>query len=140
MSLTDISKTLGYPISTVHHILSTFLTDDYVTQDPKTKEYSLGFGFLKISKRILDHIDLRKIAHDYLVELSEKCDETIHLYILRKGMVAAVDMIPKKSGLSLASYIGFTADPHPSAMMSPRWVPTRASSIRPWRITTRPFS
>ncbi|MCG6878979.1 MAG: IclR family transcriptional regulator [Deltaproteobacteria bacterium] len=115
LSLTEISKTLAYPISTVHHILSTFLTDDYVTQDPRTKEYSLGFGFLKISKKILDNIDLRKIAHDHLVELSEKVGETIHLYILRKGMVAAVDMIPKKSGLSLASYVGFTADPHPSA-------------------------
>lgn len=115
MSLTEISKTLGYPVSTVHHILSTFTTDDYVTQDPRTKMYSLGFGFLKISKRILDNIDLRQIAHDHLVELSEKCEETIHLYILRKGMVAAVDMIPKKSGLSLASYVGFTADPHPSA-------------------------
>ena len=115
LSLTEISETLGYPMSTVHHILSTFVSDDYVTQDPRTKEYSLGFGFLKISKKILDNIDLRRIAHDYLVELSEKCDETVHLYILRNGMVGAVDMIPKKSGLSLASYVGFTAEPHPSS-------------------------
>jgi IclR family transcriptional regulator, KDG regulon repressor len=115
LSLTEISETLGYPMSTVHHILSTFVPDDYVTQDPKTKEYSLGFGFLKISRKILDNIDLRRIAHDQLIELSEKCDETIHLYILRKGMVAAVDMIPKKSGLSLASYVGFTAEAHPSS-------------------------
>ncbi len=71
LSLTEISETLGYPMSTVHHILSTFVPDDYVTQDPRTKEYSLGFGFLKISKKILDNIDLRRIAHDYLVELSE---------------------------------------------------------------------
>ena len=115
LSLTEISETLGYPMSTVHHILSTFVPDDYVTQDPRTKEYSLGFGFLKISKKILDNIDLRRAAHDHLVELSEKCDETVHLYILRKGMAAAVDMIPKKSGLSLASYVGFTAEPHPSS-------------------------
>ena len=115
LSLTEISETLGYPMSTVHHILSTFVPDDYVTQDPRTKEYSLGFGFLKISKKILDNIDLRRAAHEYLVELSEKCDETVHLYILRRGMVAAVDMIPKKSGVSLASYIGFMADPHPSS-------------------------
>jgi len=115
LSLTEISGTLGFPMSTVHHILSTMLPDDYVTQDPSTKKYALGFGFLRISKKILDSIDLRRLAHDYLVELSEKCDETIHLYILRNGMVAAVDMIPKKAGLSLASYIGFTADPHPSS-------------------------
>ena len=115
VSLTKISQTLGYPMSTVHHILSTLLPDDYVTQDPKTKEYSLGFGFLKISKRILDHIDIRRIAHSHLVALSEKCDETVHLYILRKGMMATVDMIPKQSGLSLASFVGFTVDPHPSS-------------------------
>ena len=115
LSLTKISETLGYPISTVHHILSTLLPDDYVAQDPKTKEYSLGFGFLKISKKILDNIDLRRIAHSHLLELSEKCDETVHLYILRRGLMTVVDMIPKQTGISLASYVGFEADPHPSS-------------------------
>ena len=53
MSLTKISETLGFPLSTVHHILSTFIQDDYVTKDPRTKEYTLGFGFLKISTIII---------------------------------------------------------------------------------------
>ena len=115
LSLTKISETLGYPPSTVHHILSTLLPDDYVAQDPKSKEYSLVFGFVRISRRILNNIDLRRIAHRHLLELSEKCDETVHLYTLRRGMMTAIDMIPKKSGISLASYVGFEADPHPSS-------------------------
>ena len=42
VSLTKISQTLGYPMSTVHHILSTLLPDDYVTQDPKNIPWASG--------------------------------------------------------------------------------------------------
>ena len=116
LSLSDLTQNLGYPKSTIHHMLSTFLPYDYVTQDPETKKYRLGFRFLSISKTILDNIDIRTIAHKHLRKLHQKCNEAVHLYILRNGHLVCLDKIEEPGGgLSLATYIGFRTDPHAAA-------------------------
>jgi len=117
LSLAELTQTLGYPKSTIHHMLSTFAPYDYVTQDPETRKYRLGFKFLSISNIILDNIDIRKIAHEHLRELHQKCNEAVHLYILRNGYLVCIDKIQTQEGggLSLATYIGFRTDPHAAA-------------------------
>jgi IclR family transcriptional regulator, KDG regulon repressor len=98
-------------------MLSTFLPYDYVTQDPETRKYRLGFKFLSISNIILDNIDIRKIAHEHLRELQQKCNEAVHLYVLRNGYLVCLDKIQPLGGggLSLDTYIGFRTDPHAAA-------------------------
>lgn len=116
LSLSDLAHTLGYPKSTIHHMLSTLSPHDYVLQDPETKKYRLGFKFLTISKTILDNMDIRRIAHKHLRELHQKCNEAVHLYILRNGYLVCMDKIQEPGGgLSLATYIGFRTDPHAAA-------------------------
>ena len=117
LSLSELTQTLGYPKSTIHHMLSTFLPYDYVSQDPETKKYRLGFRFLSISNIILDNMDIRKIAHEHLRELHQKCNEAVHLYVLRNGYLVCLDKIqtPGVGGLSLDTYIGFRTDPHAAA-------------------------
>jgi IclR family transcriptional regulator, KDG regulon repressor len=112
LSLTHLSQLLGFPKSTVHHILSTFLVHDYIAQDAETKKYSLGFRFLSIGSRILDNLDIRRTAYAHLRKLHEKCNEAVHLSILRHGKVTYIDKIQKAGGLSLDTYIGFSTDPH----------------------------
>jgi DNA-binding IclR family transcriptional regulator len=114
-SLSELTTKSGFPKSTVHHILSTFLPYEYIAQDPETKKYSLGFKFLNISNLILDNIDIRKIAHKYLLQLHEECIEAVHLAILRNGKAVYIDKINKPDGLSLATYVGFYTDPHAAA-------------------------
>lgn len=115
LSLTRLSQLLGFPKSTVHHILSTFLVHDYVVQDAETKKYALGFRFLSISSRILDHLDLRRTAYTHLRKLHAKCNEAVHLSILRNGKVTYIDKLQKAGGLSLDTYVGFSTDPHAAA-------------------------
>jgi IclR family KDG regulon transcriptional repressor len=115
LSLAQLSETLNYPKSTIHHILSTLLPYDYVSQDLETKKYSLGFKFLSIGKVILDNLDVRRIAYNHLRELQDRCKETVHLAILTNGKVIYIDKIDKNDGLSLATHIGFRTDPHAAA-------------------------
>lgn len=115
LSLLELSAVLDFPKSTIHHILDTLLPYDYVAKDPETRKYSLGFKFLEIGRRILDNIDIRRIARKYLRELHDECNETVHLAILRNGRVIYIDKIDTPGGLSLATYIGFTTDPHAAA-------------------------
>jgi len=111
----DISEMLDYPKSTAHHILSTLQTYDYVSQDPETKKYSLGFKFLSIGRGILDNIDVRRTAHRYLLELHQQCKEAVHLAILRDRKVIYIDKIDTQGMVSLATYIGYRTDPHAAA-------------------------
>jgi IclR family KDG regulon transcriptional repressor len=115
LSLMELNQRLGFPKSTIHHILSTFVPYDYVTQEPEGKKYALGLRFLGISRAIIDNLDIRKTAHEALQKLHRNCHEAVHLSILRNGLVTYIDKIQKEGGLSLATYIGFTTDPHAAA-------------------------
>ncbi len=122
LSLLEMSNMIGFPKSSIHHILSTFLPYEYVAQNAETKKYSLGFKFLSLGRVILDSIDVRKIANKYLFELHDECrerhgesKEAIHLAIMRNGKVIYIDKIESQQGLSLATYIGYRTDPHAAA-------------------------
>lgn len=115
LSLTEMSDALKYPPSTVHHIISTLMHHGYMNQASDTKKYSLGYAFLNISHRILENMDLRKVARKYLQELHQKSNETVHLAILREGRVIYIDKIQRPGSLSLATYVGFSTHPHAAA-------------------------
>ena len=115
LKLTQISEYLDLHPSWVHHMVSTLLPHDYITQDPDTKKYSLGFRFLEISRKILDNLDIRKVAHRHLEVLRQEIREAVHLAMLRDDKVVYIDKLDTPSGLSLATYVGFATDPHAAA-------------------------
>ena len=115
MRVLDIADYLGLNSSTVHHILRTLMSRNYLSQFNDTKKYSLGYAFLEISQKILDGIDLRKIARPHLEALHKKSGEAIHLSVLKDGKVVYLDVIRSPKGLSLATHIGFTTEPHAAA-------------------------
>lgn len=112
VSLAKLSEETDLNKSSVHHILSTLIPYEYVTQDPETKKYSLGFKFLQMGHIAIENIDLRKIAHKHLLPLQGDCNETVQLAILRNGKVIYIDKIDKPDGLSIASYVGLSTDAH----------------------------
>jgi IclR family KDG regulon transcriptional repressor len=115
LKLTEISGHLDLHPSSVHHMVATLLPHDYITQDPDTKKYSLGFRFLEISRKILDNLDIRQIAHRHLQALRRESQEAVHLAMLRGDKVVYIDKLDTPSGLSLATYVGFATDPHAAA-------------------------
>jgi DNA-binding IclR family transcriptional regulator len=115
LKLTEISRMLDINPSSAHHLLNTLLPYDYIAQDSDTKKYLLGFRFLEISRRIMDNMDIRKVARKYLEALRRETREAVHLVVLRGNKVVYIDKIDNPGGLSLATYIGFATDPHAAA-------------------------
>jgi len=115
LKLTEISSRLDMNPSSAHHLLNTLLPYDYIAQNRDTKKYLLGFRFLEISRRIMDNMDIRKVARKYLEELRKETREAVHLVILRGNKVVYIDKFDNPGGLSLATYIGFATDPHAAA-------------------------
>lgn len=115
LRLSELSNTLGLPPSSIHHILSTLRSLDYIDQDNDTKRYVLGFKFLTISSKILDNLDIRRTAYTHLRELHNTINETVNLTVLKNGRVIFIDKIQKVGGLTLDTHIGFSTLPHAAA-------------------------
>lgn len=118
ISLRDLSGQADLPKGTAHRLLASLAIFGYVQQDPKTKNYSLGFKLLELSNRLLRQLDFREQARPLLMELAEKTSETVHLVVIDEFEILYVDKLEPLdlSGLRMASRIGSRTTAHSSAV------------------------
>jgi IclR family KDG regulon transcriptional repressor len=115
LSVSELSRLINLPKSTTHHILRALLPYNYIYQNPDDKKYTLGFRFLEIGRKMLRNLDVRQIAKEYLDRLCEESKETVHLSILRGGLVVYLERVSPPEGFSLPINIDITAEPHTCA-------------------------
>ena len=82
LSLTEIGKKLNFGKGTVHRILATLRSHQFVRQDPKTLEYGLGFMAAEMSTAINAEDYIVKMITPHLKKLSESCAEAISASVL----------------------------------------------------------
>jgi len=106
LRLKDIADKLNIDKSTIHRFLKTLLKYNFVKMNPSNKKYSLGLKFLNIATKIIDSIDIRNIAHPYLIDLEEYSNETIHLTTFDGKRVVYIDKIESIKHIRMYSRIG----------------------------------
>lgn len=119
ISIRELSSKVNLPKGTTHRLLSSLAYLGYVRQDPKTRNYLLGFKLVELGNILLSQLDLRKEAEPFLRELAEKTKETIHMVILDGNEVVYIDKVEmdhNPSGLRMASRIGLRNPAHSSAV------------------------
>lgn len=119
ISIRDLSEKMKLPKGTTHRLLSSLSYFGYARQDPKTKNYSLGFKLVELGNILLSQIDLRKEAEPFLRELAEKTKETVHMVFLDRDEIVYIDKIElnhNPSGLRMASRIGLRNPAHSCAV------------------------
>jgi len=109
LRLKDIAEKLNIDKSTIHRFLKTLLKYNFVKMNPSNKKYSLGLKFLNTATKIIDSIDIRNIAHPYLIELEEYSNETIHLTTFDGKRVVYIDKIESIKPIRMYSRIGNVA-------------------------------
>jgi DNA-binding IclR family transcriptional regulator len=114
--VTEISKVLNIYKSNVHNILSTFSEKGFVKKDSKTDKYKLGIKFFELGSVVIKNMDLRRIAHPYIEELSKEFNETVHLGILDKGRVISIEREESNKGLCSHIEIGRRTPLHCTAV------------------------
>src|SRR5665647_1204407 len=82
VNLKNLSDEVALHKSTVHRLISTMMKFGFVQQDDVTGYYSLGLSFINLSSKVLDSMDVRKIANPFLKELHMTTKEVVHLVIL----------------------------------------------------------
>jgi len=114
--VTEISKALNIYKSNVHNVLTTLAEKGFIIKDSKTDKYKLGIKFFELGSIVIKNMDLRKIAHPYIEELSKEFNETVHLGILDKGRVISIEGEESAKGLSSHIEIGRRAPLHCTAV------------------------
>ncbi len=111
ISIRELSAKIKLPKGTTHRLLSSLSYFGYVRQDPKTRNYLLGFKLVELGNLLLNQLDLRKEAEPFLKDLAERTKETVHIVILDK-----VETDQHTSGLRMASRVGLRNPAHSCAV------------------------
>jgi DNA-binding IclR family transcriptional regulator len=100
-SITQLSRRLHLPVSTVHRLLANLVRHGFAEAVPGTHAFRLSFKMLRMGLRVLDGLDFRFTAQPLLQELNQRTQETVHLAILQGTRAICIEKFegPRPVGL-----------------------------------------
>lgn len=115
-SLAELSETLGLPPSTIHRILQTFCSKNYVSRDERTHLYQLGPALISLGMAATHNVKLQNVAPPVLRKLSSMTGEDTFLVILAgfKGLV--LEKVEGPNNLKVIEKFGYEVDLHCGAI------------------------
>lgn len=108
LGISELSRRVRLPASTVHRLLSTLGRKGYVTQLHDEK-YHLGYKVVEIGRAFVEGSQLTKIVRSYLEALCQKTGETANLVILDDDEALYLDKVESPHNLQVFSKIGYRA-------------------------------
>ena len=105
-SLSDISKQLEIPKSTVFRILKTLEKYHFIEQDKEKALFSLGPKLLSLANSARKDLNLIKISLPYLEELTRTTGLTSKLGVLKDEEVLVVNRINSNKDITVSTNIG----------------------------------
>ena len=115
LGLTELARELGLHKSTVHRLLATLVRHDYVAQDPTTKRYRLGLGFLEPAHQAVEHLDVRRCALRPMHALAQESGESVYLNVPAGSRALCIDEVVGPQGVTLGSNVGVALPLHATA-------------------------
>ncbi|MCM2676219.1 IclR family transcriptional regulator [Alkalicoccobacillus plakortidis] len=109
IKITTLASELELSKATVHRLLATLISSNYVRQDPDTERYKIGYQIVSLATHFLNHFDIIEVAKPHLTKLSNDINETVHLCIEDKGQALYIDKIESTQPIAMYSRIGTRA-------------------------------
>jgi DNA-binding IclR family transcriptional regulator len=97
MAISELAQRVQFNISTVHRLLSTLISKDYVEQEAHSSRYKLGLKLFSMGKAALYTKDIQSIGRPFLEELVQRCNETANLAILDGREVVYLDQVESRN-------------------------------------------
>ncbi|GAB3269966.1 IclR family transcriptional regulator [Sinomonas notoginsengisoli] len=94
LGVTDIAARVGLHKSSVSRMLATLEAEHLVERDAETRRYRLGLGVIGIAGPLLAELDVRRVAHPVLRELTERTRETSALLVWSGHEAVSVEQVP----------------------------------------------
>ncbi|HCC34678.1 MAG TPA: IclR family transcriptional regulator [Ruminococcaceae bacterium] len=116
MSLTEISKKMGWPKSTVHGLISTMRDFQIVEQSTATGRYKLGVRLFELGNIVSRSWDVSAAAKPYMQALNAALGEMVQLATERDGEVLYLDKYESNRMIRIVSDIGMRLPMHCSGL------------------------
>jgi IclR family transcriptional regulator, KDG regulon repressor len=116
LKITEISEKMGLHKSTVHSLLKTLQEHSYINQNPEDGKYRLGLKLAERGNVVISHMDITKTAKNYLLDLSAKTKQTVHLGILDGREGVYIDKVEGEQSIIRYSRIGRRLPLHSTAI------------------------
>lgn len=116
LSLTELSKKLEIPKSTLSFLIATLEINGYIKKSASTGRYVLGLKLFKLGNIVSNNLDIRRKALIYMEQLVDRIGETAHLVILDNGEAFYIEKVEGNNAVSISSKIGRLTPLHVTAV------------------------
>lgn len=106
LSLVEIAKMIDLYPSTASRMITTLESMGYLKRNEKSLEYSLGYKLANLGAICLAGEDLRSIARPFLINLCNRYNESVGLYVVNKNQRVCIDCVPSTQPLHRVIDIG----------------------------------
>ncbi|MCI0478865.1 MAG: IclR family transcriptional regulator [Anaerolineales bacterium] len=106
VSVREAARALGYSPSVVQKSMQALVSQDFAIQDSVTQHYSLGPAALQVGLSGLAKLELRKVAHSHLEQLTEATGETALLGIRHGDHAIYIDKVVSPNDVRLDPPLG----------------------------------
>ncbi len=114
-NLTDLSRELGLPKSTVHRLLVNLRHRGFIEEEPN-RNYRIGLRLFSVGSQAMVGNDLRRRARPFLEELVAHAGEAAYLAIADQDEVLYLDRIEGPQPIRGASPVGARRPLHATAV------------------------
>lgn len=106
LGVAELALMLGLPRATVHRLLASLTHRGFLAHDERSGRYRLGLKLFELGSLVGNSLDVKSIAHPYMVELVKESGETSHLVILDGVDIVFVDKVETDNPFRMVSQIG----------------------------------
>lgn len=110
LSLSEISRRLVLPKSSVHRILATLEEQEFVHRNRDTDRFSLGVRLMALSKAALEGAELREQAMPPLLRLQQDTGLTVHMAIRQHKQAVLIAKLEPLGQPTVGTWIGRAMD------------------------------
>jgi DNA-binding IclR family transcriptional regulator len=115
LTLSQLTRSLNLPKSSVHCLLLTFERHGYLYRDDNTGRYRLGLRLCDLANVALGGVALREQAAPFLNQLRESTQLTTHMAVLEQDEVVLIEKVEPLTSC-VNSWIGKRMDVHCTAL------------------------
>ncbi len=106
LSLSQVTRHLALPKSSVHCLLRTFESTGYVYKDGPSSKYRVSLAICDLARQALQGISLRDQARQHLRRLSEQTGLTVHMAVLEQGACVLIEKVTPPGVSRTCTWIG----------------------------------
>jgi DNA-binding IclR family transcriptional regulator len=106
VSLREMARELRISPASAYRALTSLKEMGYVRQHAQDSTYQLTLKIAWVSAQVLEHVQLRQIAHPVLQHLTSVTNETTHLAVLEGIEFVYIDKVDNSQAVRMRSRVG----------------------------------